>query len=102
MSRLSIYRPTDLRVFHPADEVDENSSLALADSQANVLSFAVEGRQLRTQAQYQLARRARLLKRNSQCPECDRSLVIPLQLATTSDQHNSYFCCEGCGANWVA
>ncbi len=100
MSRLSIYRPTDLRVFHPADEAADHS--AVADSQSNVLSFAVEARKLRTQVQYQLARRARLLKSNSRCPECDRAQVLPLQLATDCDQHDSYFCCEACGANWVA
>jgi|GEM_PF-2667210 len=103
MSRLKVYHPA-------ANDVHDGHlhSESLHEGRA-ILSFVLDGRRLRAQAQFSLAQRARLLRANSSCPQCDRAQVIPLFSAIVADTcrdeatvNPRHFACEGCGVDWVA
>ncbi len=102
MSRLQLFRPA-------VDDVLAGPFNASSHAASDILSFVVEGSKLRSQTQYALARRARILRRNSTCPSCHRSRVIPLSNVDKTNDfdsdavvHQLSFACEDCGNDWVA
>lgn len=101
MSQFTVFRPhSDVAEVAGGDDHD--------DAPASV-SFALEAKKLRTSTHYAVARRARINRSNSCCPDCGYSQVLPLwptEFSLVSYDPNAEetlcFQCEHCGTDWVA